>query len=217
MGIAKECKQEGCNEPARSRGLCVRHYRRWNRQAPRCAWDGCANFTEDGGRKLGNGLGRKKYCREHEGQHLTANAEIDALNRARLGNQLYPEGECWFGVGEEHPDHDGRYVLFEPVGARKAKWFLHRAVYAYLLGGHPQRIGKNAQRVELDHLAGCALGEKCAAPFHLEPVTSSENKRRKHDRSGVPPVNWEVATNPRVRAFALEFNLPLPVLEQAAA
>lgn len=215
MGNGKTCSTIGCAKPVQARDVCMTHYQQWSRKARRCALDGCSNFLEDGGRRMGNGRGRKGYCREHEWIHLRANPGIEASNRQLLANQLYPEAGCWGGVGELL--NGGPYIAFEPVGAGKTKWVLHRAVWGFLIGGHDQRLGKRAEPVQLDHLASCWLGPQCAAPFHLEPVTRSENQRRKFDRSGVSPTNWEAASNPRLQKFAMEFRLPLPTPARALA
>jgi hypothetical protein len=76
---------------------------------------------------------------------------------------------CWLWVG--YIDRDGYGTLWRGKSPTQA----HRAVYREL-------IGEIADGMRLDHLC---RRRNCVRPDHLEPVTESENQRRRTWRARV--------------------------------
>lgn len=197
--VLGRCKKRGCAEIATRRELCAPHYFEWyaKNKHLRCQWDGCRAFQADGGRRMKHGNRVLFYCREHEVEHLRWSADVQELNLRRLGESLSAEGDCWVWQGKENVAD--RYPLFMPEGANNVYWVAYRVLWNLTLGGHEPRH-------ELDH---CMCGNpRCCSPAHLEPVSRSENERRKRKPSR--RVNWEAVENPAVIAFAERFALPLP-------
>lgn len=180
--------------------MCRPCYDRWRykRGHLRCRWPGCKAHQDDGGgRRMGSGRGKLWYCQAHEVEHLRPSPEIEEMNLARLGKNLQAEGDCWIWTGAHDPKH--HRPMFDPEGANKALWVAYRVVWDLLMGGHKHGL-------ELDH---CLCGNpRCCSPAHLEPVTRSENEKRK--KKPAKRVNWAAAGAPAVVAFAERFGLPLP-------
>nr|AER68055.1 hypothetical protein [Arthrobacter rhombi] len=232
------CSRVGCDLPARSRNYCATHARGWLRlyDGDRCDWSGCneilaydvwwqprhltgpsqGKLKKIDGRTMDTGQGRLSYCRWHEVEHLRPSPKIEALNRSRLGAGLVGQGDCWMPK-ESIPSHKNGAAKFAPEGSNGVlEWAYHRAVWDLLMGGH-------RQRQELDHLTGCQGGARCAAPFHLQPVTHAENMSRRRFRNEAkkagnpftpnrcgPPLNLQAVGSMEVQVFAVEFELPLP-------
>lgn len=200
------CEVEGCEKSAHSRHMCDAHLKAWQRRNEhlRCRWDGCGAYQDDGrGRRMGSGRGKLWYCRAHEVEHLRSrtNPDIEELNIKRLGKDLRAEDGHWIWTGRLDPK-DSR-PKFVPEGANTVEWVAYRVVWDLLTGGHKHGL-------ELDHCWTCRDDPRCCSPAHLEPVTRSENERRK----GKPArrINWAAAETPAVVAFAERFNLPLPTV-----
>jgi hypothetical protein len=195
------CEVEGCDKPAHSRHKCVGHLKAWQRanQHLRCSWERCGAYQDDGpGRRMGSGRGKRWYCRAHEVEHLRPSPDIEEMNIARLGASLRAEGECWIWTGRLDPKSNR--PKFDPEGSDRAEWVAYRVVWNLLTGGHRHGL-------ELDH---CRCHDiRCCSPAHLEPVTRSENERRK--KKPARRINTTAATTPAVVAFAERFALPLPL------
>jgi hypothetical protein len=233
--LPDRCSRPDCTESCRSRVYCKTHAQAWRRkyQDDRCDWEGCTEIiaTDDWeqerdskngklkkveGRTMGTGTRRRSYCRRHEVEHLRPSPEIEQLNLARLGDGLEVQGECWVPK-PSRPSLKNNAATFDPEGSNgKAHWPYHRAVWDLLCGGHRQRL-------ELDHLTGCAVQARCANPAHVQPVTRLENVARRVARDRArkarkpfsprtcgPPINWGAAEASAVVAFAERFELPLP-------
>lgn len=84
--------------------------------------------------------------------------------------EVQPDG-CWIWRGTLNKAGYGLCY----VGDRRER-YAHRVTYR-------QTIGEVPEGLELDHLCNVT---SCCNPFHLEPVTSAENKRRAVERRPVP-------------------------------
>lgn len=196
------CRVKPCTKDARSRHMCRSHYEKWNRERGhlRCRWEGCRNHQEDGGRRHGKGTAKVFYCREHEAEHLRPDADTEAANLWRLNAQITTYGDCWIALGPP-AGRDGKYTYLTPEGGSDAApWLAHRVAWDLLAGGHRKGL-------ELDH-AKCPGGPACCSPAHLQPVTHSENQRRRYRRDEW--INWEAVGLPEVQRFAAHHGLPLP-------
>lgn len=81
-----------------------------------------------------------------------------------------PDG-CWLWLGAPNADGYGHFRRrLGPGHYRMVR--AHRHAYELLVGPIPEGL-------TLDHLCGHPL---CVRPAHLEPVTNSENVRRRHAR-----------------------------------
>ena len=194
-----KCKIRGCGKPAKSRNMCGTHHQQWNRAVGhlRCEWPGCRNHQEGGGRRMRwNGVTRF-YCRVHEVEHLRPTPDIEALNIARLGAGIVAYQGCWIWIGGVNSSHYGTLV---PEGGNHVEWLAHRVVWNLLMGGHRPWL-------ELDHRT--CKQRACVNPLHLEPVTRSENERRKHGPADRVWINQAAAESSCVREFAQAYGLPI--------
>lgn len=222
------CKIEECSKRAHARSMCSTHYKQQytRNQKQVCNFPDCRNtLAERQGRRAVNTKYRR-LCREHEHLHLVEHRnpelshDVERLNRQRLVNGITvsPElfGTCWVfqGAGVSKSG----YPTMRTHLSAESQWLAHRVAWGLLMGGHKQRQ-------QLDHLSGCNVGPGCANVTHLEPVSTSENNRRKFARArveaGLQPhrvkecgamFNRQALENPKVQAFALEYGLPLPVM-----
>lgn len=98
----------------------------------------------------------------------------------RFYANVQPQGECLIWTGRTTTD--GAYGRFTDSQGREVR--AHRWAYTH-------RVGPIAPGHTLDHLIG--PGEPCTstlcvrAPEHLEPVTATENLRRRHARRRATP------------------------------
>lgn len=215
------CRIKGCPSKSRARGQCQTHYKQWQRRYGhlRCDTEGCRRHQHDGvtGPKMHprrTPYGRRGLlldhqrvwlCQEHERILLALTPEVERLNLDRLAHGIAPgpdgpDGLCW--IYQDTRGSADRYQPFTPEGANKADWLAHRVSYDLLVGGH-----RHAR--QLDHL--CRRSD-CINPMHLEPVTATENARRRG--SGPQPYRPEIAKLPAVLAFALDHHLPHPMAHQ---
>jgi hypothetical protein len=89
-----KCKVDGCNNPSRARGMCMKHYIQWKRKNnPRkCKVNGC-----------NRGHHAKGYCALHYGRFLKNGeaGQADRLNN--YGDGYYNDGYHYIRV-PEHPN-----------------------------------------------------------------------------------------------------------------
>lgn len=90
----------------------------------------------------------------------------------------YPSG-CWIWVGAMRGEYP--IVRVRPPGSTTRMIVqAHRFVYEVLVGKIPGRVRDavtgETEPVELDHLCQTP---RCVRPDHMEPVTKSENLRRR--------------------------------------
>lgn len=71
-------------------------------------------------------------------------------------------GDCWTWTGAVQSKGYGSF------GYEGRTWSSHKLAYVLLVGPVPDGL-------ELDHLC---LNQLCCNPWHLEPVTGTENRRR---------------------------------------
>lgn len=87
-------------------------------------------------------------------RHCGVCSPVDAVwDQLRLG-----PGDCWIWSGRTTDGY-----------GTSSKYLVHRLTYEALICDIPEGL-------DLDHLC---LVTRCANPWHLEPVTRSENSRRK--------------------------------------
>ena len=89
--------------------------------------------------------------------------------------------ECWEWTGNHRPNGYGVYRLEVPGLRNRQIVQAHRLIYELLVGRIPgirkDTETRKPEPVELDHLC---RNRGCVNPAHLEPVTKSENLRRRH-------------------------------------
>lgn len=172
--ISGSCQfKGGCEAKARRRApgsdemLCGTHYQKLARAARRekaqtCSWPGCRRL-----RQWNKLTTRDGYCREHEWRLVAGDPVKRHSALKRLAENSLNAGGCWecFPTKGGHPR--GRLTF------KGFSWLPYRFVYVATVGQIPARR-------EIDHL--CGQG-RCFNPYHLEIVTSSENKRREHERA----------------------------------
>lgn len=178
------CAVDGCENPAKTRGWCNAHYKRWykygdplGKPAPRpvkvCRIEGCDS------RPTGQGMCPKHYSRLRAGRDPLAPTSYDMTTEERFWvkvdkNGPLPEerpelGPCWvwtagktgdgygaFGYGPRRPDGSPRTGL------------AHRFAYETAVGSIPEDL-------QLDHLC---RRPACVRPSHLDPVTGYVNQHR---------------------------------------
>ena len=109
--------------------------------------------------------------RDNRGRFRPAQAEAD---RFWSTVDLSDRDGCWLWTGHTTADGYGRF----PLTSSRREVRAHRYAWGLLNGPVP------AGRV-LDHLVppdGPCTSTLCVRPSHLEPVTNSENLRRRHAR-----------------------------------
>lgn len=165
------CAANGCDEQAKSVGMCMKHYTRMKRHGDTetvkkthrrhgCLIDGC------NGKHKSNG-----YCVRHASnlhRHGTPvtyrSSDLPMIDRFFL--QVEKTDTCWNWVGVIKA---GGYGWFGMNGQA------HRFAYRNLVGEIPAGL-------ELDHLC---RNRKCVNPSHLEPVTHYENVFRGESQFGI--------------------------------
>lgn len=208
--------------------MCGAHYQWWRRNktdTQRCDYQGCTNHLADRHGRRGYHTKYRRLCREHEYLHLTEHRNpeqsevVEQENRRRLAAGITVRGTCWVYTGPAGTNPSGYPQMYTYLSA-DVTWSAHRVAWGLLMGGH-------RQREQLDHLAGCEVGPGCASPCHLQPVSRAENGRRRAARNawrrgeceltvkGTGPwFNAEAINSPKVRQFAREYGLPIPVMPE---
>lgn len=178
--IAGPCQLEGCHRKATRRafratgqepfpplvcGACYqRNYRkRSGAEAKTCSWSGCRN-SRQWNRQSET---RPGYCRKHEREYLVTHPRLTA-GLERLANRVVLVDGCLEYLTGESERERGEFS-FGP----RANWLPYRFVYTALVEVVPASK-------ELDHLCGIS---RCVNPFHLDPVSPQENKRREQRRA----------------------------------
>lgn len=167
----RTCSIEDCGGPARSRGMCGKHYQRWRTtgdplatrpgrwddyERPACAVVGCERPSRSGG-----------WCKAHYARwwrHGDTDALIlmgvDPVERFWSHVEKQPNG-CWHWTA-------GRLDCGYGTFYDGRKCLAHRWSYEHFVGPIPPGL-------EIDHL--CRV-RRCVNPSHLEPVTHRENALR---------------------------------------
>lgn len=173
------CAVDGCDQAARTRGWCRRHYCRWLRTGDpltvnggrsvarlkdlACSYEGCEDSF------YARGLCKRHYKR------MLVNGRPDDPTRPT------DEARFWSKVDKRGPLPARRpdlgpcwlWTASAPAGYGQMRWNgtmrrTHRIAYELLVG--PIAPGRH-----LDHLC---MVTRCCNPDHLEPVTPEENTRR---------------------------------------
>lgn len=179
MNGTRICSVEDCDRPAKSRGWCSTHYKRWRRHgdlsdpAPLpdlCAVEGCARARHSRGWCVAHYSRWARTGDVHADAPVVEHNNDDPTGSIRLAERVWLDGECirWGGSRTLK----GYGVLW--VDGKSAQ--AHRVAYELANGHIPAGL-------EIDHL--CRVRD-CVNPDHLEAVTPEENKRRI-----VPPVVLE--------------------------
>jgi hypothetical protein len=167
------CSIDGCNETARKRGWCTRHYERWRRNGDptaylrvrnTCTIEGCNDFV------TGRGWCRMHYSRwRRTGDPLTVVRPRGLPLAERVWLKVDKTDTCWLWTGSLDTNGYAQIGIGSP---RPRHVLVHRLVYEMLVGPIPDGM-------ELDHVRsrGC-VHRNCVNPGHLEPVTHAENVRR---------------------------------------
>jgi hypothetical protein len=153
---------DGCDKPARKRGLCQGHYSAWYRHRPGEKCSEC-DMTA-----ISHGL-----CSNHYGQHVRKfgkfprQAPEDRFWAKVDKNGPVPDcrpelGPCWIWQGA--PKQEG-YGDFYYRGKHE---YAHRLSYQWSVKPIPDGL-------HIDHLCRVRI---CVNPAHLEPVTVLENLMR---------------------------------------
>ena len=181
----RTCSVDGCAIKTIARGLCSKHYQRLKHHGttdtlmrergapiPPCTIEGCTNPGTGSG---GFGWCYKHYRRFYRHGDPLATSRIVGDDLARFMSYLAegsppadaPElGNCWLWTGLL--TRDGYGVMASDLPTHSA----HRWSYRY-------HVGPLVEGLELDHL--CSV-RNCVNPWHLDPVTQAENKKRANDK-----------------------------------
>lgn len=171
------CSVDGCERKKSARGWCNMHYQRWRFAGdalhvlivhPKvCAITGCDSPV------TARGWCSKHYLRwkRHGDPLVTSLIKGDDVARfeSKIEAGPIPDyapdlGPCWLWTEGLTPN--GGYGVFNV--AYSTIQLAHQWSYLYHVGSIPDGL-------ELDHL--CRV-PKCVNPYHLDPVTPAENKRR---------------------------------------
>lgn len=103
--------------------------------------------------------------------------ELTDKQDSNFWRKVQVTGFCWLWTAGQDSKGYGQFTVY-PEG----KFVAHKVAYILLVGNIPERL-------ELDHL--CRI-RNCVNPDHLEPVSASENlKRRKYATKHKPA--WVVS------------------------
>jgi hypothetical protein len=102
------------------------------------------------------------------GDPLDHGAFIRGDNEARFWSKVDASGDCWEWTGYTDQDGYGRVGVGRRVDQRTIP--AHRYAWELMVGPIPEGL-------EIDHLC---FNRPCVNPDHLEPVTHTENMRRRH-------------------------------------
>lgn len=99
-------------------------------------------------------------------------ANRGTIDQVLLNKRVIDDNGCWIWQGQRHkkPHGDYGYLHIEWNGVHKTHR-AHRLAYEVFVGPIPEGL-------EIDHLCRNTL---CMNPEHLEPVTHTENMRRRLD------------------------------------
>lgn len=152
----KTCKIENCEKEAKARGLCINHYRRWQRHGDPL-----------GGLHFKTVCGVKDCGRPHEAKGLCNMhyRRSKAVPRIKPGfwEQVDKSGGCWEWTGNLDRDGYGRYRLGEgTVLAHRISW--------------EQSQGPIGEGNVIDHMCH---NRACVNPDHLREVTQFENMQNR--------------------------------------
>ena len=93
--------------------------------------------------------------------------ELNKENKNKIINNIKIGDDCWEWTGGIRNDEGYGYLCFSGMNYKKRQ-VAHRVVYEIFIGDIPDNM-------DLDHLC---RNRKCVNPWHLEPVTRSENVKR---------------------------------------
>lgn len=186
------CSAEGCARPAKRRGWCDMHYRRFLRAGGKrerirypdrkptvkdvtpasrmCTVEGCPDAVR------GRGLCGKHWQRWKEHGDPTFIKTGRGLPTAeRFWRFVRKTDSCWLWTGCT----SRAYGMFQ-ISRSIPRVYSHRFAYELLVGPIPEGL-------ELDHLCNNPL---CVNPAHLQPVTHAENCRRHWKTAKIrqPPI-----------------------------
>lgn len=83
----------------------------------------------------------------------------------RVRSKIAENGDCWMWVGATNPNGYGHFVRRKGLGGGQKKTYVHRYVYACLVGQIPYGA-------EIHH---SCYNRWCCNPAHLSPATHAEN------------------------------------------
>jgi len=169
MTVKPTCTVDGCEALHSARGYCRSHYAKlWLAERPtvECKAEGCT--------RKGNGPGcARGYCGKHYhrvNKHGSANGGrvLSGSFEERLWRLVEKDSTtgCWNWIGSINHQGYGRFTL------KGRPQMAHRATYTHFKGAIPEGL-------TMDHLCN---NRACVNPDHLEPVTHTENNRRRDER-----------------------------------
>lgn len=188
------CSVDECERRHEALGLCATHRRRLKRTGsvslvarviPTCSVGGCTTISRDHG-----------FCHKHFARLLRTGTTDDPkrpsvaeriLSRVSMG----ADG-CWTWLGTVSPNGYGQ--LGDPSD-RTRMAYAHRVSYETFVGPIPAGL-------EIDHVChtnhptcsgGPCVHRRCVNPDHLEPVTTSENQRRRYLQKARSTFDLETA------------------------
>lgn len=169
------CSIEGCGKPARTRGWCPTHYKRWQkhgsphvteRRKPRqthCNVAGCPDKHAS-----------KGYCSRHYQRFSTYGSPYAGKDGLRNG-----EASRWL---HDHKDHTGVGCLIWPFARGRAGYGNVYYEGAYTNAHRAMCVIKNGEPPTPEHQAAHSCGNGhlgCVHPEHLRWATRLENETDK--------------------------------------
>jgi hypothetical protein len=188
---SRQCLVNDCDEPAKSRGWCRKHYQRWCKtgdpegvkpgrwdgyERPVCFVDGC------GAPAHAQGL-----CTVHISRFRRHGDPLAGRRLVAVGSDIerfhsfvtIKDNGCWAWNGGRTKDGYGEFQV-DGMSA-----YAHRWSYAHHVGPIPPGLVIDHTCHNNDSLCpgGICAHRACVNAAHLEPVTLVENFRRGRDRT----------------------------------
>lgn len=141
------CSAEDCSGKVAGRGMCAKHYRRWQKTqpGPECTVDGCTL------KRYARGI-----CTRHYDQQRYTDDWVPLTTKERFWAQVEKTQTCWNWTGTVNVR-----IGYGYYGNRRA----HRMAYTWPVGPIPEGL----------HIDHTCFNRICVNPDHLRAVTQKQN------------------------------------------